>query len=239
MTYDVKPSLARLSSVTAPVQPDSRATPLSMQGFGKRLREARRLRKMSADAVADAFGISRSSVLQWEQGTTIPESSKLLQLPAILRVNPLWLLYNLGLPEPTTNDTLGPSVRVVGERVPRVAASAAMTGLSQARRSSIDFVPAVQPEPQLDDFAIDIWDDRNATDYVPGDYVILRIGIPIQPGRFVLAGIGEQREPTFGQLSRVNGGWMIRYINPLWGVQPVTPDQIAATMVAHVRGLLR
>lgn len=61
-----------------------------------RLKEARLRRGLTQQALANAFGITRAAVTQWELGKTIPDADKLDALAQLLRVDIAWLLGGRG-----------------------------------------------------------------------------------------------------------------------------------------------
>jgi transcriptional regulator with XRE-family HTH domain len=52
--------------------------------LGKRIREKRKAKGMSGQQLGDVFGISRSSVSDWERGATRPDPDKLVRLAETL-----------------------------------------------------------------------------------------------------------------------------------------------------------
>ena len=238
-----KPSLATLSRPALLTDGGRRGSPVLMQGFGKRLADARRMRGMKVREIAAHFGVSTSAVSQWENDQTLPDLTKAMELPRLLRVSPLWLLYNVGLPEQEGNDTIVPEVRSVGEqRVPRISPMAAAQDFRQAAANATDSVNSIGPSIHHGDFAIDVWDDSNAPEMVVGDYVFVRPGLAPRPGDFALVAVGKERVPMFGQLGRsASGGWELVHVNPLWGrrLLDLSVDKIIGVRVARVTAIRR
>lgn len=77
-----------------------------IMSLGDRIRRARRARGMSQEALANACGVSRPAVTQWEQNNgTKPDLVNLERLPSILGTSAEWLLTGRGesgLPPPHT-----------------------------------------------------------------------------------------------------------------------------------------
>ncbi len=69
-----------------------------METIGTRIRDARKAKKVTQEAIAQAFGIKRVSVTQWENDTTTPSTEKIPELAALLGVSVDWLLKG-GEPE--------------------------------------------------------------------------------------------------------------------------------------------
>ncbi len=66
------------------------------KSLGEELRENRLRCKMTQEFVADALGVSRQAVSQWENGTTDPSTSNLLTLAGLYDISPEVLLRRVG-----------------------------------------------------------------------------------------------------------------------------------------------
>jgi SOS-response transcriptional repressor LexA len=62
--------------------------------LGDRIREKRKAKGMSGQQLGDVFGISRSSVSDWERGATRPDQTKLVRLAQALDTTVEYLLEN-------------------------------------------------------------------------------------------------------------------------------------------------
>lgn len=60
---------------------------LLRMSLGDQIKRARADLNISQTAIAKRFGISRAAVAQWENGTTRPETDKLVELAAILKIS--------------------------------------------------------------------------------------------------------------------------------------------------------
>lgn len=72
-----------------------------MNTLGQRIHKARKLRRLSQDALAKKAGVSRQAVLYWEKDTNAPEAPRIAGLAEILGVRTDWLLSGKG---PMTED---------------------------------------------------------------------------------------------------------------------------------------
>lgn len=63
-----------------------------METIGTRIRDARKAKNLTQEALAQAFGIKRVSVTQWENDTTTPSTEKIPELAELLEVSVDWLL---------------------------------------------------------------------------------------------------------------------------------------------------
>ncbi|MDY7802803.1 XRE family transcriptional regulator [Burkholderia stagnalis] len=60
--------------------------------IGTRIRALRKQRELTLQQVADAFGISRASVSEWESGRSKPDAAKLAKLAFLLHTTVVYLL---------------------------------------------------------------------------------------------------------------------------------------------------
>lgn len=55
-----------------------------IMSVGERITELRKLQNMSQGALAEAVGVSRQAVSKWENGTSLPDSMKMIMLAEVL-----------------------------------------------------------------------------------------------------------------------------------------------------------
>ena len=55
-----------------------------IMSVGERITELRKLQNMSQGALAEAVGVSRQAVSKWENGTSLPDSLKMIRLAEVL-----------------------------------------------------------------------------------------------------------------------------------------------------------
>ena len=239
-----KPDLAAVSSIANWRSKRRFAKPLNMPfdrvAFGRRLKQARELRGLSQADLGNLLGGQTSSaVTQWETGTSTPRTSNVMELPTLLNVSAVWLFYGLGLPEQHGNGTLNPRLRGLGgHRVPKINAAAAAADFPQAVATATEFVSSPHADFEAGDAILERWDDRNATEYKPGDEVYLRQSLEPRPGDFAFVAIGPEDKEDFGQLGYApNGNWLLHRKNPLWGARELNPaiDHIVAICLRHIR----
>ena len=64
-----------------------------MSNIHQRIKQKRKERKLTQQQLADAMGINRVSISQWESGETTPKGENLYVLCLNLKCQPGWLLY--------------------------------------------------------------------------------------------------------------------------------------------------
>lgn len=62
-----------------------------MRHFGGRLKDFRRKRKLTQQALADRLGVSRGTVIRWERGGDIPSARTVCYIADLLDVNVMFL----------------------------------------------------------------------------------------------------------------------------------------------------
>lgn len=60
--------------------------------LGKRIKQARELKKMTQETLAEMIGVSRTAIARWESGETDPTVEHLISLSNLLDVNASYLL---------------------------------------------------------------------------------------------------------------------------------------------------
>lgn len=207
-----------------------------------RIRYARKRADLSQRAVGEALGITPQAVNQWERGRTEPtDQMRLYELAKLTGVSPLWLLLGVGLPEPAAAATVDVQFGVAGGRqVPVIDPADAAKDLTEAIAVATTFAAAEFPCGNKA-FRFVVWNRANAPEYRIGDAVIIDPDVPPEPTDMVLAALGAEARPVFGELrfERPAAGDAVRVIQPLNGAWPgeqMSPsDRVIGVMTEHVR----
>lgn len=67
-----------------------------METLGIRLKQLRKKNKMIQQQLADAIGVSKTSVIYWEKDENTPKHESLMALAKVLKTTPEWLLTGKG-----------------------------------------------------------------------------------------------------------------------------------------------
>lgn len=103
--------------------------------LGFRIGSARKHAGLSQVALGEAFGLTRSSACQWENGFTEPTASNLRGIAAKCRVNYEWLATGRGtMRNAEQSPELQEAIQILGEASPEVMI-AVLTLLKQGRGS--------------------------------------------------------------------------------------------------------
>lgn len=212
------------------------------------MRQDRGLRKLTLQQVGDEVGVAAASAAEWEkerdEGGSEPTREKWLPLAQLLEVNPMWLIFGIGLPEQTQNGTLSSvSLRQPGGYiVTRVEPIEAAINIADAINNS-KATASVHKKPGPNAFYLSPWDDSCAPRLRPSHGLVVDRDIPATPGRIVFAGIGVPRRPVLGRLvvARDSHGIQrtIRPLNSAWPDEIVGPDdEIIGVVDEHSYSLL-
>ena len=81
-----------------------------METLGVRLRRLRSSKKITQQKLADAIGVSKTSVIYWEKDENVPKHESLMALAKILDTTPGWLTSGENAPTIKDKDFHGASV---------------------------------------------------------------------------------------------------------------------------------
>lgn len=91
-----------------------------METLGVRLKQLRKENKVTQQQLADAIGVSKTSVIYWEKDENMPKHESLMALAKTLKTTPQWLLDGVAVPEKSNADiaTMEVGVYKDGDPVP-------------------------------------------------------------------------------------------------------------------------
>ena len=91
-----------------------------METLGSRLKELRRQRNLTQQKIADALGVSKTSVIYWEKDENVPKHESLIALAKTLGTTTEWLLNGVAAPEKSNADIAKMEVGIyqAGDPVP-------------------------------------------------------------------------------------------------------------------------
>lgn len=91
-----------------------------METLGSRLKVLRRQRNLTQQKIADALGVSKTSVIYWEKDENVPKHESLIALARTLGTTTEWLLNGVASPEKSNADIAKMEVGIyqAGDPVP-------------------------------------------------------------------------------------------------------------------------
>lgn len=213
---------------------------MSTKTLGQRIREAReavrpklsqgelgaRVARLTGEA-----GYSASAVGQWEIDKHEPSVAALVAIATLTGADAAYLIIGKSASQ------LGSSGRLPrgGRVVPKITAVQAVAERADRGASSESVHTHFDCSDQA--FAVPIADGRNATEYRPGDNVVIDPLTAPVPDDMVLARIDGA--PIFGVYQRLRGGQIeIGALNKRWDpaeLRPKRGDKIIGVMTEHAR----
>lgn len=185
-------------------------------GFSDRLREARKRCGKTQAELAEAVGVSRVSVTQWESGNptiaTVPERDKLDRIAEVLDVTPVWLEYGIGDAVSKAKVFRAPVVPL--DRIPRHKKGRTRESLMPLGESEL-LCPV---DCSADTVAVPIEGVAMEPDFAAGMFAFVDPRAPLQPGAsgrlFVLAFLNDQDAPAVRELVFDGRRRFLRATNP-------------------------
>lgn len=205
--------------------------------FWQRLRAARRRANLTQQDVADAFGISRVAVSQWES----PEPSKRTQpepdrwqLLARITGHPVsWLLDNEADPDVApishfdatfTDDSVARSQRVILRGVAMIDVDGFWKELEESGRDVP--VQAITQDP--DAYALRIVGRRYHPSIESGQCILLEPNAPLRVGKRVLIQLADGRHAVRSLMGHEDGLWIFTSLTDANDVLELRDDQVLA-----------
>ncbi|OTG95087.1 transcriptional regulator [Acinetobacter sp. ANC 4654] len=75
-----------------------------METLGTRLKQLRKDNRLTQQQLADAIGVSKTSVIYWEKDENLPKHESLMALAKVLKTTSQWLLSGVPIPEKSNAD---------------------------------------------------------------------------------------------------------------------------------------
>lgn len=194
--------------------------------FGKWLRQARERAGKNQQQIADLFGISRSSVAQWESGETQPEADKLPVIAAELGVSLNMLMT--GRPFQGTEEP-GAQYAPISRAVPLVSwvqAGRAAPVVDPYAPGEGERVVYTTQKVGPNAYALRIRGDSMEPRFHDGDVVIIDPAVPAEHGRFVVVRFERTEEATFKQLMTDANRQYLKPLNPRYPIVEIDAQAV-------------
>lgn len=184
----------------------------------KLIREGRRSLGMSEQQFAEAVGVSRGAVQQWEKpGGTAPKRSNQQRVAALLGISVAELVSG------GSNISKGFDMRAEVPLVSEVEAGNYTVIDNFKPRGKFDTVPVTVPIKRHT-YALRVHGDSmvsEAVDSFPdGSLIIVEPEMEALPGDFVIA-LNEANQTTFKQLIKDGGDYYLKPLNTRYPIKPL------------------
>lgn len=213
-----------------------------METLGSRLKTLRKTKKLTQQQIADAIGVSKTSVIYWERGDNLPKHESLTTLATVLGVETDYLLYGKGtyVIEPNVSSP----IPLAGRLIPVIS------WVQAGAWTTVDSVPAgtqfeewLPPNPKCgkNGYGLQVVGESMLPDFRPGDKIYVNPDFQpseLKTGDLVIVSCEGDREATFKKLIIESGNMYLQPLNPDWPVKTI-PLEDGCKLVGKVVGLYR
>ena len=189
------------------------------------IREGRARLKLTEQQFADALGVTRSAVQQWErEGGTAPNRKKQPAVAKLLGLTVAQLMSG----EPNTE--AGPEIRGAVPLLSAVQAGEYKLHVDNFHPGDggSELVPTSVPIGRHT-FALRVAGDSMEPDFVAGMVIIVEPDLEPQPGDFVIAKNSDE-ETTFKQLVKDAGDWYLKPMNARYPIKVLGTGKIVGVV---------
>lgn len=213
-----------------------------METLGSRLKTLRKTKKLTQQQIADAIGVSKTSVIYWEKDDNVPKHESLMALATVLGVNTNYLLY--GKENTILEANVSAPIPLNGRLVPVIS------WVQAGSWTSVDSVPAgtqfdewLPPNPKCgkNGYGLEVVGESMFPDFRPGDKIYVNPDFQpdeLKTGNLVIVSCEGDAEATFKKLILEGGNIYLQPLNPNWPEQTI-PLMDGCKLVGKVVGLYR
>lgn len=213
-----------------------------METLGTRLKNQRKSKKLTQQQVADAIGVSKTSVIYWEKDENLPKHDSLMALAQILGVTSDYLLYG------KDNDSLDKNViapfPIAGRLVPVISwVQAGTWTTADSVPIGTQFKEWLPPNPKCgkNGYGLIVVGESMSPDFRPSDKIYVNPDFQIsdlKTGDLVIVACDGETEATFKKLIVESNGMYLEPLNPKWH-EKIIPLREGCKLVGKVVGLYR
>ncbi|MBJ9947803.1 helix-turn-helix domain-containing protein [Acinetobacter bereziniae] len=213
-----------------------------METLGSRLKNLRKTKKLTQQQVADAIGVSKTSVIYWEKDENLPKYDSLMSLAQILGVTSDYLLNGKG--GESLDKNVSAPFPLAGRLVPVISWVQAGTW------TNVDSVPIgtefkewLPPNPKCgkNGYGLIVVGESMSPDFRPSDKIYVNPDFQIsdlKTGDLVIVACDGETEATFKKLIVESNGMYLEPLNPKWH-EKIIPLREGCKLVGKVVGLYR
>ena len=212
-----------------------------METLGTRLKALRKTKKVTQQQVADAIGVSKTSVIYWEKDENLPKHDSLMALASTLGVTSDYLLNgknasidnNVGVPFPLT-----------GRLVPVISwVQAGSWTTVESVPVGTQFEEWLPPNPKCgkNGYGLTVVGESMLPDFRPADKIYVNPDFQtndLKTGDLVIVSCEGDLEATFKKLIVESGNMYLQPLNPDWPEKTI-PLVDGCKLVGKVVGLYR
>lgn len=213
-----------------------------METLGSRLKTLRKTKKLTQQQIADAIGVSKTSVIYWERGDNLPKHESLTALATVLGVDTDYLLYGKGtyVIEPNVSSP----IPLAGRLIPVIS------WVQAGSWTSVESIPAgtqfddwLPPNPKCgkNGYGLEVVGESMLPDFRPSDKIYVNPDFQpddLKTGDLVIMSCEGDAEATFKKLIVESGNMYLQPLNPDWP-EKTMPLIDGCKLVGKVVGLYR
>jgi len=213
-----------------------------METLGSRLKTLRKKKKLTQQQIAEAIGVSKTSVIYWEKDDNVPKHESLTALAAVLAVDTNYLLYGKG--NAIVESNVSAPIPLAGRLIPVISWIQAGTW------TTVDSVPEgtqfdewLPPNPKCgkNGYGLEVVGESMLPDFRPGDKIYVNPDFQpdeLKTGDLVIMSCEGEAEATFKKLIVESGSMYLQPLNPDWP-EKTMPLVDGCKLVGKVVGLYR
>ncbi|NWK73757.1 helix-turn-helix domain-containing protein [Acinetobacter sp. SwsAc6] len=213
-----------------------------METLGTRLKALRKTKKVTQQQLADAIGVSKTSVIYWEKDDNLPKHESLMALAKVLSVTSDFLLT--GKSSGDLGSNISAPFPIAGRLVPVIS------WVQAGAWTTVDSVPAgtqfdewLPPNPKCgkNGYGLEVVGESMLPDFRPGDKIYVNPDFQItdlKTGDLVIVSCQGDSEATFKKLIVESGNMYLQPLNPDWPEKTIALED-GCKLVGKVVGLYR
>ena len=213
-----------------------------METLGTRLKNLRKSKKLTQQQVADAIGVSKTSVIYWEKDENLPKHDSLMALAQILGVTSNYLLY--GKEDDSLDRNVTAPFPISGRLVPVISwVQAGTWTAADSVPLDTQFKEWLPPNPKCgkNGYGLIVVGESMSPDFRPSDKIYVNPDFQIsdlKTGDLVIVACDGETEATFKKLIVESNGMYLEPLNPKWH-EKIIPLREGCKLVGKVVGLYR
>lgn len=213
-----------------------------METLGTRLKSLRKSKKLTQQQIADAIGVSKTSVIYWEKDENLPKHDSLMTLAQILGVTSDYLLH--GKESDSFDKNVTAPFPMAGRLVPVISwVQAGTWTTADSVPTGTQFQEWLPPNPKCgkNGYGLIVVGESMSPDFRPTDKIYVNPDFQIsdlKTGDLVIVACDGETEATFKKLIVESNGMYLEPLNPKWH-EKIIPLREGCKLIGKVVGLYR
>lgn len=213
-----------------------------METLGTRLKALRKTKKVTQQQLADAIGVSKTSVIYWEKDDNLPKHESLMALSKVLSVAPEFLLS--GKSSGGLESNISVPFPIAGRLVPVIS------WVQAGAWTTVESVPAgtqfdewLPPNPKCgkNGYGLEVVGESMLPDFRPSDKIYVNPDFQVsdlKTGDLVIVSCEGDKAATFKKLIVETDNMYLQPLNPEWSEKAIALED-GCKLVGKVVGLYR